>query len=95
MREKQPNMWGSSGGKGQKAASGTWASERRFRYLRCRHGRDSVQLARATRIHAPMMYMDTREQLSVRNNHICGAAVVAQAKKQHLGHGHLSTDFGI
>ena len=88
-------MWGSSGGTGQKAASGTWASEQGFRYLRCRHGRDSIQFARAARIHVPMMYMDAREQLHVRNNQICGAAVQAQAEKQHLAHGHLSTDFGI
>ena len=37
----------------------------------------------------------TCEQLCVSNNEICGAAVAVQAEKQHLGHGHLSPDFGI
>ena len=39
--------------------------------------------------------MGTREQLSMSNSPICGAAVAVQAKKQHLGHRHLSRDFGI
>ena len=63
--------------------------------MRCLHDRDSVQLARAARRHVPTMHMDTREQLCVSNNEICGAAVAVQAEKQHLGHGHLSPDFGI
>ena len=53
--------------------------------MRCLHGHDSVQLARAARVHVPTMYMDTREQLCVSNNEICGAAVAVQAEKQHLG----------
>ena len=63
--------------------------------MRCLHGRDSVQLVRAARRHVPTMYMDTLEQLCVSNNEICAAAVAVQAEKQHLGHGHLSPDFGI
>ena len=78
-------MWGSGGGPGRKAASGTWASEPGFRYMRYLHDRDSVQLARAARIHVPTMYMDTREQLCVSNNEVCGAAVAVQAEKQYLG----------
>ena len=70
-------------------------SEPGFRYMRCLHSRDSVQFARATRVHVPTMYVDTREQLCVSNNEICAAAVAVQAKKEHLGHGHLSPDFGI
>ena len=63
-----------------------------MRYL---HGGNCVQLVRAARRHVPTMYMDTLEQLYVSNNEICGAAVAVQAEKQHLGHGHLSPDFGI
>ena len=63
--------------------------------MRCLHGGSSVQLVRAARIHVPTMYMDTCEQLCVSNNEICAAAVAVQAKKEHLGHGHLSPDFGI
>ena len=87
-------MWGSSGGRGQNEEPAHKIGPE-FRYMRCLHGRSSVQLACAARIHVPMMHMDTREQLCVSNNEICGAAVAVQAKKQHLGHGHLSPDFGI
>ena len=53
--------------------------------MSCLHDRDSVQFARAARMHVPTMYMDTREQLCVSNNEICGAAVAVKAEKQHLG----------
>ena len=64
---------------------GAWASEPGFRYMKCLHGRNSVQLARAARKHVPTMYIDTCEQLCVSNNEICGAAVAVKAEKQHLG----------
>ena len=63
--------------------------------MRCLHEGSCVHLVRAARRHVPTMYMDTREQLCVSNNEICAAAVAVQAEKQHLGHGHLSPDFGI
>ena len=52
--------------------------------MKCLHGRNNVQLARAARKHVPTMYIDTCEQLCVSNNEICGAAVAAQANKKGL-----------
>ena len=62
--------------------------------MRCLHGGSSVQLVRAARVHVPTMYMDTREQLCVSNNEICGAAVAAEAKMKSL-HTRSGPNFGI